>query len=271
MDLERKCDAFEAVKEFCEKDAHESNSRYFGRLESEVFSNAALGWDWSKHIPEVRYMILHAIVLKRFEPAVKCLSQRDRRGCMHELSESSRALQVGLELIPPRFNIFRGATTLQRRELQWLGDIHSGFQVLEKAIRLHQRISNSGMMIQQGDLQIRAACASADFDMELVLLAMDSFKQAIIGADSGLGCDLEWEHEAWASSRLGHVYSKIRKNPAMGSKYYKQCLFVAFSVTRRTFEQEAWFREANLEAQAYQQQNILRDQQAVATRRQPFL
>ena len=65
--------------------------------------------------------------------------------------------------------------------------------------------------------------------------------------------------------------SKIRKEPAIGSKYYKQCLFVAFAIKRRTFEDAPWFREANLDAQSYQQQNILRDQQAVAIRRDPFL
>jgi hypothetical protein len=266
-----KCDAFEAVKEFCKKDDHECNARYFARLESEVFSNAALGWDCSNHIAEVRYIILHAIVLQRFETAVKCLSLLDHSGCMNELSESSRALREGTALIPPRFQFFSGATTWQRRELQWLGDIPASFKVLEKDIRLHQNISNAGMMIKQGNIQIRAACAAGEFDNQLVLLAMDNFKQAIIDAGSGLGCDLEWLHEAWANARLGHVYSKIRKEPAIGSKYYKQCLFVAFAIKRRTFEHEPWFREANVEAQSYQQQNILRDQEAVATRREPFL
>jgi hypothetical protein len=125
---------------------------------------------------------------------------------MNELSESSRALvtlREGAALIPPRFKFFSRATASQRRELKWLGDIRSGFKVLEKDIRLHQNVSNAGMMIKQGDLQIRAACAAVEFDMQYVLLAMDNFKQAIIDAGSRLGCDLEWLHEAWANSRLG--------------------------------------------------------------------
>ena len=217
--------------------------------------------------------MLHAIVLKRFETAVAFLSRLDHRGCVNELSESLRALQEGTDLIPPRFQFFSGATALQRRELQWIGDIPSRLKDLDKDIRLHQNVAKAGMMIKQGDNQISDACEKpGEFKMELVFMAMDSFKQAIIDAGSGLGGDVEWLHEAWANSRLGHVYSKIRKEPAIGIKYYKQCLFVAFAIERRTTcEAESWFREANVEAQAYQQQNILRDQQAVSIRREPFL
>jgi hypothetical protein len=261
-----KVDSFELAREFCEKEDHEATSVFMGRLHK-----ASLDTNF---LPEIRYIMMHTIVQKQFQAAVRCLSALDHEGCIKNLSHSARALFEAWLLFPHRHLFFRGATEEQRRALEWFAAIAAELKHLQDDYVLHMNIANAGLMIKQGDYHLTQALSLGSDFMTPLFMAMDCFKQAIVYAGSEHGCDLE--HEAWACSRLGTIYTKVGlggdKQPAKGNRYYKKCIELVFCLAQaRSCENKQWFKEAQHEVEAYQSHGVLRDQKAVNEKRKPFL
>ena len=257
-----KVDSYEMAREFCMKEYYESTGAFMGRLHKASLDLVFL--------PEIRYIMMHSIAQKQFQAAVRCLSALDYEGCVEELSHLARAMFDASSLFSPRHLFFTGATVEQRRNLKWLEEIAAELKIFHDDHLLHMNIANAGIMIKQGELHLAQALSlGGDFGTPL-FMAMDCFKQAIVYASSEHGCDLE--HEAWACSRLGTVYTKVTKVPAIGNKYYKKCIQLAFCLAEaRSCENKQWFKEAKRQVEAYQSQGVLRDQQAVTEKREPFL
>jgi hypothetical protein len=261
-----KVDCFELAREFCLKEDNETTAAFMGRLHKSSLD--------ASFLPEMRYIMMHTIVQKQFQAAVRCLSALDHEGCIKDLSHSARALFEVSSLFPHRHLFFMGATGEQRKALEWLAAFAAELKNLQDDHVLHMNIANAGLMIKQGDYHLTQALSlSADF-MTPLFMAMDCFKQAIVYAGSEHGCDLE--HEAWACSRLGTIYTKVGlggvKQPAIGNRYYKKCIELVFCLAQaRSCENKQWFREAQHEVEAYQSHGVLRDQKAVTEKREPFL
>jgi hypothetical protein len=269
--------------------------------------HSAFGHASQALIPAVRLTLLHAIRKLHFQEAVRLLERSEHLQSIQQLEDSRRSGIEAESLCGNHPHLIaefceHSATSLgslNRKELQQIAkglglkqnaksselmshilaksanedvemfsEIQGDLAVLEEDCRLQLSIAKSGQMIFVGNEHLKEAVSAGEGLCTWLLDdAIDCFRQAIVHAR---GVDLE--HEAWAKSRLGHVFSHVLKQPANGHMLYKDCIHTALSLyPRQRCDSKNWFIEANRAAEAYQKQVNARDQAEIDKRRAPVL
>jgi hypothetical protein len=265
--LTKKIEVVKLVHSYClRRDSEKKFEAYIGRL-----YRSAFGDNSRVLIPEVRLILLHAIFRQHFQQAVRLMENSQHLAAIQQLEDSRRA-NVEAEALcsqhpPGHSQVCTEALAEEIEEVRHFAEIESDLRVLREDCRLQMSIAHSGQMILVGDELLHdAVFDSSALNLYGVQDAIDCFRQAIVHAR---GVDIE--HEAWANSRLGHVMSKVLKQPANGHLRYKECIQLALSLYPRKSDTKPWFVEANQAARDYQDLMNSRDQAETEKLRVPII
>ncbi|XP_018006728.1 uncharacterized protein LOC108664614 [Hyalella azteca] len=184
-----------------------------------------------------------------FNAAVKALEKKDYKTSLSHLKECYRPIE----------------------EMRRLGEndplVVSEAEVLSGDVLLHTASAESMQAVAMGDsLLQKAVMDSEELKMSLIMEVLDWYVEAVISAR-----DVEIEHEAIASSRIGKVYDQILKMPCKAKKYFIHSLQLAHSAAPKSFVNEDWFILARDSVARFQEESLVEQQRREEELRQKYL